>query len=365
MKPRILFVLPGLHDVQRGAEVAFEQIGAGLVHEGFEVTLMGTGEPLPDRPYHYIQGKKKPRTAFESFPKFPPLRTEYRWEELSFLPSIFRKIKATDFDITVTCSYPFVNWGLRMNRRKKHPKHVYITENGDWAAHTNRREYRYFGCEGLVCTNPEYFERNRGLWPSKLIPNGVLADKFTPGPSEKESFGIPADANVVCMVSALIESKYPQRGIRAVAELDGVHLLLAGDGPLREACDALGKDALGDRYHRITVPMARMPSVYRTGDLFLHLSQDEAFGNIYIEAVACGKTVVAHDTPTTRWILGETGVFLDTGDQEALVQVLKDTLENPASENVKTLARDELVSRFDWTVICKQYADYFRELLQG
>lgn len=364
MKPRILFVLPGLHDIQRGAEVAFEQIGAGLVREGFEVTLMGTGDPIPDRPYKYIQGKKKPRTYFESFPKFPPLRSEYRWEEMSFMPSIFKKVKAANFDITVTCSYPFVNWGLRMNRRKKKPLHVYISENGDWAAHANHREYRYFGCEGLVCTNPEYYERNRERWPSTLIPNGVLTDQFTPGPSEKETFGIPADAQAVCMVSALIDSKYAMNGVRAVAELEGVYLLLAGDGPLREECDALGKELLGDRYHRITVPMAKMPSVYRSGDLFLHLSRDEAFGNIYIEAVACGKTVVAHDTPTTRWILGETGVFLDTANHGALVNVLKDKLVHPDSQELLDQARNALVSRFDWSVVCKQYAEYFRELLQ-
>ncbi|MDF3128255.1 glycosyltransferase family 4 protein [Kiritimatiellaeota bacterium B1221] len=363
MKPKILFVLPGLHDVARGAEVAFEQIGAGLCEEGFEVTLMGTGPEIPGRPYHYIQGKKKNRTAFESYPKFPPLRSEYRWEELSFVPSILRKGLKKEFDITVTCSYPFVNWALRFGRRKKKPLHVYITENGDWAAHTSNREYRYFGCEGLVCTNPEYYERNHAQWPSVLIPNGVLTDQFTPGNSEKSRFGIPEDAPVVCMVSALIESKYPDLGIRAVAALDNVHLLLAGDGPMREPWDTLGKELLGDRYHRITVPMDQMPAVYRSGDLFMHLSREEAFGNIYIEAAACGKTVIAHDTPTTRWILGEHGVFLDTSHHDALVNTLKQQLQHPKSPGQQTRARAELVDRFDWPVVCKQYAAFFRDLL--
>lgn len=363
-RPRVLFALPGLHLVQRGAEVAFEQIASGLCAEGFEVTLLGAGAPIEGRPYRYLQGKVAPRERFHRWPKFPPLRSEYRWEELSFAPSVWRLTNPKDYDLTVTCSYPFVNWMLRARRKGGVPKHVFVTENGDWPATERRREYRWFSCDLLVCTNPEYEARNRERWRCALIPNGVLAERFTPGPGDKARFGIPAHAKVVCMVSALIASKYPLAGVEAVASLpEDVHLLLAGDGPLREECDALGRAKLGERYHRITVPMAEMPTVYRTGDVFMHLSRDEAFGNIYIEAQACGLPVVAHDTPTTRWILGEAGHFLDTGDAAALHHILVQLLDQPPAEAWINKARTEIVGRFDWPVVCRQYAGVFRELL--
>jgi glycosyltransferase involved in cell wall biosynthesis len=365
MKPRILFALPGLHNIQRGAEVALERIGAGLCAEGFEVTLMGTGEPIPARPYQYIQGRISPRTRFEHWPKFPPLRSEYRWEELSFVPSIFKHIRPQEYDLTVTCSYPFVNWALRMRRKRKHPLHIFITENGDWPVCTPNREYRFFGCEGLVCTNPEYYDRNRASWPSALIPNGVDTHSFTPGPRCPEKYGIPADAPVVCMVSALIPSKFPEEGIRAVAALEGVHLLIAGNGPLRDTCDQLGNEVLGDRYHRITVPMDEMPQVYRTGHIFLHLSRDEAFGNIYIEAASCAVPVVAHETPTTRWILGEGGHLLNTSNRTTLQQTLSELLKNPPSAASLSHTRERMLDRFDWPVVCKQYATFFRKLLEA
>lgn len=365
MKPRVLFALPGLHVVQRGAEAAFEQIATGLCGEGFEVTVLGTGEAIAGRPYRYVQGRMTPRERFARWPRFPPLRSEYRWEELTFLPSVLRACRVDGYDLTVTCSYPFVNWGLRMKKRGGRPKHVYVTENGDWAAHTRNREYRWFGCDGLVCTNPEYFERNRVRWRSFLIPNGVEAGNFTPGAAEREAFGLPGDAKVVCMVSALIPSKHPLAGVRAVAELPGVHLLLAGDGPLREECDALGRSLLGERYHRITVPMARMPAVYRCGDVFMHLSREEAFGNIYIEAAACGLPVVAHDYGTTRWIFGEDGVLLDTSDAGRLVAVLGEELARVRDAGELAAARERLVARFDWPVVCREYARCFREILEG
>ena len=42
MSQRVLFCLPGLHRVNRGAEVAFESIASELAREAaFEVTLLG------------------------------------------------------------------------------------------------------------------------------------------------------------------------------------------------------------------------------------------------------------------------------------------------------------------------------------
>lgn len=365
MTPRILFALPGLHRVQRGAEAAFEQIARGLCLEGFEVTLLGSGPEIPDCPYRFIQGRMRSRETFETWPRIPPLRSDYRYEELTFAPSVLRECSPQKYDLTVTCSYPFVNWALRMKKRGGAPRHIYVTENGDWAAHAGHREYRWFGCDGLVCTNPEYFERNRGRWNSALIPNGVHADTFTPGPADRSEFGLPPEASVVCMVSALIPSKFPLEGVRAVARLPGAHLLLAGDGPLRAECDALGKELLGDRYHRITVPMAKMPGVYRCGDVFLHLSRDEAFGNIYIESAACGLPVVAHAYPTTEWIFGSDGMLLDTSDTDALNRALVSALAQKPEAVRDGTVRERLVARFDWPVVCRQYADFFRQILDG
>ncbi len=363
MKPlRVLFALPGLHRVARGAEAAFENIAIGLVREGFDVTLIGTGPQIPDRPYRYLQGKIRTRETFLKWPRFPPFRSEYRWEELSFCPSLWKLYRPADYDFTVTCSYPFVNWLLRAKRRKQQNQHVYITENGDWAAQAGNREYRFFGCDALVCTNPEYFERNRKRWRSTLIPNGVDTQRFTPAPAKRSEFGLPDNAPVVCMVSALIPSKFPLDGIRAVAALPDVHLLLAGDGPLRAEADALGAELLGPRYHRLTVPMERMPDVYRCGNIFLHLSRDEAFGNIYIEAAACGLPVVAHRYPTTEWILGDNADLIDGSDAAALIDTLRRRLAEPPPGTLRDSRRDSIVQRFDWSVVCAQYATFFREI---
>ena len=38
--------------------------------------------------------------------------------------------KPRDFDLTVTCGYPYTSWLLRRGWRSHRPRHVYITQNG-------------------------------------------------------------------------------------------------------------------------------------------------------------------------------------------------------------------------------------------
>ena len=178
---RIAFVLPGLHCVVRGAEVAFEAIAHELSqYDDCEVTLFGAGQPRPDDSYHFIHVGKRDRQNFEAWPQIPLFRNEYVYEEFTFALNLWKQYDPQDFDITVTCSYPFVNWVLTRKGGKQRPAHVFVTQNGDHPAQSNQSEYRFFDCEGLICTNPEYFQTNEQQWCCQLITNGVYPDKFKP-----------------------------------------------------------------------------------------------------------------------------------------------------------------------------------------
>lgn len=360
---RLLFVLPGLHRVHRGAEAAFENVARELALMGQHVTLMGSGPHRPSQPYHYIQVPARPRERFAGWPMLPPLRSDYRWEELSFIPGLWRTLNPLDYDLTLTCSYPFVNWVLRAKKTGgQRPPHIFVTENGDWPARRLNSEYKLFGCEGLICTNPEYYQRHRNQWRCALIPNGVAIDRFQPdGPTLHERLNLSDKQPVVLMVSALIPSKHVLTGIRAVARLPDAVLVLAGDGPQREACDALGTSLLESRYIRLTLPPEDMPSLYRTANLLLHLSREEAFGNIYIEAAACGRPVVTHDYATARWILEDLGIYADTASDTALDKALQETLGQPAAITPQQ-RYERMRARFAWPVVAQEYLAFAREL---
>src|SRR5664279_4226646 len=148
---RVLFALPGLHRYARGAEVAFISVARELVNAGETVTLIGSGKNDITTPYRFLHASSMPRERFEAFPSIPVLRNEYAYEDLTFVPSLLWNYRPADYDVTLTCNYPFTNWALRRKTMRGHrPPHVFVTENGDWPAYADSSEYRLFGCDGLV-----------------------------------------------------------------------------------------------------------------------------------------------------------------------------------------------------------------------
>lgn len=95
----------------------------------------------------------------------------------------------------------------------------------------------------------------------------------------------------------------------------------AGEAALREMAQELG---IADRvifagFHADPTPF------YRTADLFVLSSDYEGFGNVIVEALACGTPVVSTDCPSgPSEILegGEYGTLVPVGDVHALVDAI-------------------------------------------
>ena len=357
---RVLFALAGLHRVDRGAEIAFISVASQLARQGDEVTLIGSGPERPDTGYRYIQAPSIRREAFERWPSLPVFRNETAWEEATFVPGLLKSYSPSDYDVTLTCAYPWTNWVLRRPAARR-PAHVFVTQNGDWPAYSDGAEFRLFDCDGLVCINPEYYERNRERYRAALIPNGVDTARFRPGPSERERLGLPATCRVVLMVSALIPSKNVDRAIQALMHMPDTILVVAGDGPLREEIREFAEHRIPGRYRQLTLGAEDMPALYRSADVFLHLSRDESFGNVFVEAMACGTPVVAYDLPLTRWILGDQG-FL----------VLLESATDLAGELGKAIAGGRRAAgsltdrarRFDWSIVAAQYREFLGRVVR-
>lgn len=353
-----------MHRVNRGAEAAFESLAIEIAKLGLdEVTVMGSGKPRPDRPYSFQRCGLIPRERFENFPKFPPFRSEYVDEEATWVANYLPRYRPSAADITVTCSFPFVNWMLtRWPPFRARPAHIFVTQNGDLPAYSDISEYRFFRCDGLVCTNPKFYERNKARWPAVLISNGIDPQRFFPGPSARERFGLPAKGTIVLMVSALVESKRVLEGMRSVAQMPQATLVVAGDGPLRDQFDALGNDLMPGRFRRLTLPADQMPDLYRSVDVLLHPTLSESFGNVYIEAMAVGLPVVAHDYEVTRWIFGDYPGLVDALDETALVRAIAWAVQEGPTRSPALVAT--AADRFSWSKIACQYREFFFSVYQ-
>ncbi|MDE2403608.1 MAG: glycosyltransferase family 4 protein [Sphingomonadales bacterium] len=354
---RIAFALPGFHLVERGAEIALLAVAENLALLGHDVTVFGSGRERAGTAYRFRHVASIPRERFERFPTFPPLRSEVMWEDMTFAAALLAHYRPADFDAVLTCSFPFTQLALRRPSLGRRPLQVFVTQNGDWPARAGNAEYRLFRCDGLVCINPDYFDTNRERWPCALIPNGADLSRFGKGEGDRARFGLPVDRPVVLMVSALIESKRVLAGIQAMAGLPEAHLVVAGDGPLRGEVEALAADLLPGRFTRLTLSGADMPALYRSADVFLHLSLFESFGNVFVEAMASGLPIVGHDTPRLRWIVGDEPGLCDTEDAGALSAALTGALARGRG------GASPAIERFSWPVIARQYEAFLRARL--
>ena len=356
---RLLFALPGFHRFDRGAEVALLSVAEELAREGHLVTVAGSGEVRTGTSYAFRHVPSARRERFEKFPFFPPLRSETSWEDMTFTANLFRVYRPADFDAVITCSFPFTHWALRRPTRTR-PLQIFVTQNGDWPAYAENSEYRTFACDGLVCTNPDYLERNSKRWPSALIPNGVDLARFRTGEGERERLGLPTDKPIVLMVSAYIPTKRVLDGIKSVSRLGDAYLVVAGDGPLRDDAEALAADLLPGRYRRISLPATEMPLLYRSADAFLHLSLLESFGNVFLEAWASGLPVVGHDSERLRWILGDNSAYLcDTENAAELGAALGAALGAGRQRQGAAVG----IQRFAWPTIAGQYRNFIAGLI--
>jgi glycosyltransferase involved in cell wall biosynthesis len=146
--------------------------------------------------------------------------------------------------------------------------------------------------------------------------------------------GIPADAVVIGSASRLEERKGHRYLIDAVAELarsfPQVHLLVAGDGPLREALDEQTRRAgMSGRVHFL----GHRPDAERVIamiDIFALTSTNEGLPRVLVQAAAMGKPIVAFAAPGVREVVvhGQNGYVVKIGDVGGLVAHLQQMLED-------------------------------------
>jgi glycosyltransferase involved in cell wall biosynthesis len=148
-----------------------------------------------------------------------------------------------------------------------------------------------------------------------------------------------------------------------VAEVPDAFLVVAGDGPERRKVDQMADALLPGRFMRLVLPSADMPLLYRCADVLLHTSMWESFGNIYVEALACGLPVVAHDFSVTTWCLGEHAYLVDAASRAELAAALTAAVaEDPGRAPARVAVAAE---RFTWAHVAAQYREFLEGIVGG
>jgi glycosyltransferase involved in cell wall biosynthesis len=150
---------------------------------------------------------------------------------------------------------------------------------------------------------------------TEVIDSGVDLDRFPLLPARANTGDGPA---FLCL-GGLTERKNVVRLADAFERLGEGTLRFAGDGPLRSRLEGRpGVTLLG------AVPHDRIPALIEASDVVCQPSLVEPFGQALLEAMACGRSVVATRVGgPPEFVTAEAGVLVDPTDEAALVDALR------------------------------------------
>lgn len=225
-----------------------------------------------------------------------------------------------------------------------------------WLRHFHNRTRRTF------VPTPELLARlaARGYRNLRLLSRGVDTALFHPGRRDealRASWGAaPGDPVVVHVGRLASEKNYPLLfqafdALQAVAPR--ARLVLVGDGPLLAACQRQRPDAIFTGFYT----GANLARHYASGDLYLHASSTETFGNVVTEALASGLAVSAFDYAAAHQFIrsGVNGLTAPVGDsatfrahaaQLGRDAALRARLAAAAPASVRAQSWDGVIDRF-------------------
>jgi glycosyltransferase involved in cell wall biosynthesis len=331
-----------------------------------------------------------PRPAFEAvgkvvtIPSVPlPLRPEYR-VALGLPRGAGRILRDFKPDIVHIAVPDLLGYGALMAARALNVPVVasYHTRYETYLKHyrlgvaqpllENYLDRFYDACRELYVPSPSMVEvlKARGLRVDMhLWPRGVDSSRFHPAKRSaawRERWGIGADETVVLFVSRLVREKqlailsYTLQSLKDQGP--AFRSVVVGDGPERKSLEKRLPDTLFTGF----LDGEDLAQAYASSDVFLFPSETESFGNVTLEAMACGLPAVCADATGSRSLVvpGVTGFLVETGSQDGFVSALRTLLEDRKLRTRMGSAARQRSLEFSWEEPMRRILQRYEALLQ-
>lgn len=225
-------------------------------------------------------------------------------------------------------------------------------------------EERAVRAADLVITPSEY-SRSRAcqlydIPPAKtaVVYNGLDLDEWPVQPfHENENPVILASANFT-----------PRKGLPTLLkawkmvsdEQPNVCFRLAGDGPIKQQLIGISHDLWGD------TPPVSFPGLLRVGelrveyascDIFCLSSRQEAFGMVFLEAMATGRPVVGTRCSALPEVIGKGGIMVPPDQPEALAHALLELLSSQKSREQWGARARAQAEQFTWDSSAQKFGE--------
>ena len=357
-----------------GANKALNRLVGYLVRQGAQVRVYS---PTVDQP------EMEPTGDLVSLPSVPiPFRSEYRLSSgvnarikrdlAAFKPNIVH-VSAPD-----ASGHRAVTWARKRNlpvvasvhtRFETYLKYYHIGFLAPAAVALQRRFYRR--CDALIAPSEsmaqvlrdERMNSDIGIWS-----RGVDRTTFNPQRRDlawRRGLGIADEEFVIGFLSRLVMEKALDVFCDAIDRLaeTGVpfRVLIVGEGPAREWFESRLPSAVFTGF----LGGADLGRAVASMDTMFFPSETEAFGNVSLEAMACGVPVVAAAATGSENLIadGQSGRLIPPGAVDEFATALRAYAFDPQLRKSHGQA-GELRSRdYDWDQINQSVADSYLRLI--
>lgn len=219
-----------------------------------------------------------------------------------------------------------------------------------------------------------------------VVAPGVDLQLFHPAPKAeaRRALGLPADEHLLLYVGRIEALKGTDTLIRATyllanhKQAEKINVLVIG-GDVEESLETMGSEMarllaltrelglqdqisfLGSRRQR------ELPTYYAAADAVVMPSYSESFGMVALEAMACGRPVVASRVGGLAYLVqdGVTGYHVQEGNAEELARRLTELLGNDELlERMGAAARRE-AEKYSWEKTAKEIINLYLRLLKN
>ncbi len=359
-----------------GANKALNRLVEYLLRRGAEVRVYS---PTVAHPAFESHG------TLVSLPSIAiPGRGEYRWP-LGLSPGVRRDLKAFGPDILHVSSPDFA---ARAAERWARPRGIPVLAS----VHTRFETYpRYYGfgflegplevyirafyrkCDALVTPSAsmvDVLRAQRMNGDISLWERGVDRELFNSGRRDlawRREHGLADDQVAIGFLGRLVMEKGLDAFAAAIAELRrrGVahKVLVIGDGPARGWFAERLPGAVFAGFQQ----GADLGRAVAAMDVLFNPSDTETFGNVTLEAMACGVPVVAaRATGSTSLVVdGESGALAPPGNIAGFADALARYVGSPALRAAHGTAGEDRSRSYAWDAINQVVADTYLRLIEA
>lgn len=202
------------------------------------------------------------------------------------------------------------------------------------------------------------------------IPNGVAWDAFQCGRSRHlhEKLAIDDRRLIVLSVGRFVETKNYVRAMKAFDKVrravpGSCYVIVGRDVP--RLGDSVEARALGDDLRLVDqMPMAELPSIFHSADVYFNPSLAEGFSQANAQALASGLPLVITDAPGNVDAGDHGGALIARAtDEEDMSSKLVSLLQDSSLRAELGAAAHAAGRRYAWTEIARSYIRLFEELL--